>query len=145
MSGRSDAWAIDWLGTWVDEQRSLAGAQIHRYLRTAVLDKNLPLKILGVVDEMDPTIAICRGFPEQYFRAAPGRNATRRCALLPLFLLQQLRPVRDESDRLKSQLKVFADDHEFLAIRSYIVGPRRRRVSGTVLEPFQPRCCLRTP
>ncbi|HEY6271559.1 MAG TPA: M1 family aminopeptidase [Terriglobales bacterium] len=56
---------MTWLSAFVEGQQS-AGAQakVHQYLRTATLDKDLQLKILQVVDELDRTVMIRRRYPE---------------------------------------------------------------------------------
>jgi aminopeptidase N len=50
---------LGWLGAFVGGQRSVeAQKEVHEYLETAALDKDLRLKILEVVDELDRTIKI---------------------------------------------------------------------------------------
>ncbi|HUI42051.1 MAG TPA: M1 family aminopeptidase [Terriglobia bacterium] len=54
-----------WLGAFVDGQQSAAAqAEVHRYLRTAPLDRDLQLKILQAVDELDRTVKIRRRYPD---------------------------------------------------------------------------------
>ena len=52
-----------WLDAFIDGQQSPAAQdQMHRYLETASLDRDLRLKILETVDELDRTVAIRRRF-----------------------------------------------------------------------------------
>jgi aminopeptidase N len=54
-----------WLAAFIGGQRSeTARDDIHRYLNSARLDKDLRLKVLEAVDELDRTLAIRRRFPE---------------------------------------------------------------------------------
>ena len=56
---------VDWLTAFVDGQQSPAAqAQVHAYLRRGRLDKDLQLKVLQAVDELDRTVAIRQKFPE---------------------------------------------------------------------------------
>ncbi|HZS28073.1 MAG TPA: ERAP1-like C-terminal domain-containing protein, partial [Candidatus Angelobacter sp.] len=50
---------LAWLNAFIDGQQSAeADKQVHDYLQTASLDKDLRLKILEVVDELDRTVKI---------------------------------------------------------------------------------------
>jgi aminopeptidase N len=50
---------LAWLNAFIGGQQSAAAQkQIHEFLRTAALDKDLQLKILEVVDELDRTVKI---------------------------------------------------------------------------------------
>lgn len=50
---------LGWLNAFIDGQQSAeAQKQVHDYLRTALLDHDLQLKILEVVDELDRTVKI---------------------------------------------------------------------------------------
>jgi aminopeptidase N len=54
---------VGWLDAFIENQQSPeAQAEVHEYLRTAVLDKDLQRKILEAVDELDRTVAIRRKF-----------------------------------------------------------------------------------
>jgi aminopeptidase N len=54
---------MGWLDAFIDGQQSAAArAEIRRYLETASLDRDLRLKILEAVDELDRTIAIRHKF-----------------------------------------------------------------------------------
>ncbi len=56
---------VGWLDAFVGGQQSPAAqAQVHQYVRTAALDKDLELKVFEVADELDRTVAIRRKFPE---------------------------------------------------------------------------------
>jgi hypothetical protein len=56
---------MGWLSAFLEGQQSTsAQAEVHEYLRTAALDKDLQLKILQAVDELDRTVTIRRKFPE---------------------------------------------------------------------------------
>ena len=56
---------LDWLDAFIGGQQSTAAqAQVHDFLRTADLDRDLRLKILQVVDELDRTVKIRQTFPE---------------------------------------------------------------------------------
>ena len=55
---------LGWLNAFLDGQRSPAAqTQVHEFLSTAPLDKDLQLKILEVSDELDRTVKIRRRFP----------------------------------------------------------------------------------
>jgi aminopeptidase N len=55
---------MGWLDAFIDGQQSAAAqAEIHRYLETVSLDRDLRLKILEAVDELDRTVNIRRRFP----------------------------------------------------------------------------------
>ena len=47
------------------QQSPSAEAEVHEYFRTAALYKDLQLKVLQAVDELDRTVTIRRQFPEQ--------------------------------------------------------------------------------
>jgi hypothetical protein len=50
---------LAWLNAFIGGQQSaVAQKQVHDYLNTAALDKDLRLKILEVVDELDRTVKI---------------------------------------------------------------------------------------
>jgi aminopeptidase N len=54
----------NWLDAFIYGQLSAAAqAEVHRYLDTARMDKDLRLKILEAVDELDRTVNIRRRFP----------------------------------------------------------------------------------
>jgi aminopeptidase N len=56
---------VDWLDAFLAGQQSPAArAQVHEYLKTANVGRDLQLKILQVVDELDRTVAIRQKFPE---------------------------------------------------------------------------------
>ena len=56
--------ALGWLNAFIGGQQSaVAQAQVHEFLRTATLDKDLQLKILEVSDELDRTVKIRQRFP----------------------------------------------------------------------------------
>jgi aminopeptidase N len=56
---------IDWLRAFVGGQQSpTAQAKVYQYLQTDTLDKDLRLKILEAVDELDRAVTIVRKFPE---------------------------------------------------------------------------------
>jgi aminopeptidase N len=56
---------ITWLSEFIEGQQSEAAqAEVHRYLRSAALDKDLRLKILQVLDELDRTVLIRKKHPE---------------------------------------------------------------------------------
>jgi len=60
---------IFFLGNWLDafiygQQSSAAQAEVHRYLDTARVDRDLRLKILEAVDELDRTVVIRHKFPD---------------------------------------------------------------------------------
>jgi aminopeptidase N len=53
-----------WLSAFVEGQQSPeAQAEVHQYLRTATLDRDLRLKILQVTDELDRTVRIQKKYP----------------------------------------------------------------------------------
>jgi aminopeptidase N len=50
---------LAWLNAFIGGQQSAAArAQVHEFLRSAALDKDLKLKVLEVVDELDRTVKI---------------------------------------------------------------------------------------
>ena len=50
---------LAWLNAFIDGQQSAAAQkQVHEFMETAALDKDLKLKILQVVDELDRTVRI---------------------------------------------------------------------------------------
>jgi aminopeptidase N len=50
---------LGWLNAFIDGQQSeAADRQVHEFLQSATLDKDLRLKILEVVDELDRTVKI---------------------------------------------------------------------------------------
>jgi aminopeptidase N len=54
-----------WLDAFIHGQTSLAARdEVHSYLTKAEMDKDLRLKILEAVDELDRTVAIRRTFPD---------------------------------------------------------------------------------
>lgn len=54
---------LGWLRAFIEEQQSeTAQQQVHDFLNTATLDKDLQLKILEVVDELDRTVKIRKAF-----------------------------------------------------------------------------------
>jgi aminopeptidase N len=54
-----------WLEAFIGGQQSAAAqAQVHDFLRTTDLDRDLRLKILQAVDELDRTVKIRQNFPE---------------------------------------------------------------------------------
>jgi aminopeptidase N len=54
----------DWLDAFIYGQQSLdARDEVHRYLSRSDIDKDLRLKILEMVDELDRTVSIRRAFP----------------------------------------------------------------------------------
>jgi aminopeptidase N len=56
---------VDWLDAFIGGQQSAASqAQVHDFLRTADLDRDLRLKILQAVDELDRTVKIRQKFPQ---------------------------------------------------------------------------------
>src|SRR5690349_12671742 len=56
--------ALGWLNAFIGGQQSgAAQAQVHEFLRTAALDKDLQLKILEVSDELDRTVRIRQRYP----------------------------------------------------------------------------------
>lgn len=56
--------ALGWLNAFIGGQQSAAAqAQVHEFLRTAALDKDLRLKILEVSDELDRTVKIRQRYP----------------------------------------------------------------------------------
>ena len=56
--------ALGWLNAFIGGQQSAAAqAQVHEFLRTATLDKDLRLKILEVSDELDRTVKIRQRYP----------------------------------------------------------------------------------
>jgi len=56
---------VDWLDAFLDGQHTPAAqARVQEYLRTAPVEKDLQLKILQAVDDLDRTVAIRRKFPE---------------------------------------------------------------------------------
>ena len=55
---------LGWLNAFIGGQHSAAAqAQVHEFLRTAALDKDLQLKILEVSDELERTVKILQCFP----------------------------------------------------------------------------------
>ncbi len=55
---------LGWLNAFIGGQQSAeAQAQVHEFLRTAALDKDLQLKILEVSDELDRTVKIRQRYP----------------------------------------------------------------------------------
>ena len=55
---------LGWLNAFIGGQHSAAAqAQVHEFLRTAALDKDLQLKILEVSDELDRTVKIRQRYP----------------------------------------------------------------------------------
>jgi aminopeptidase N len=56
--------ALGWLNAFIGGQQSeTAQAQVHEFLRSATLDKDLQLKILEVSDELDRTVKIRQRYP----------------------------------------------------------------------------------
>lgn len=56
--------ALGWLNAFIGGQQSAAAqAQVHEFLGTAALDKDLQLKILEVSDELDRTVKIRQRYP----------------------------------------------------------------------------------
>ncbi|HEV2197142.1 MAG TPA: M1 family aminopeptidase [Candidatus Acidoferrum sp.] len=56
--------ALGWLNAFIGGQQSTAAqAQVHEFLRSAALDKDLRLKILEVSDELDRTVKIRQRYP----------------------------------------------------------------------------------
>ena len=56
--------ALGWLNAFLGGQQSAAAqAQVHEFLKTAALDKDLRLKILEVSDELDRTVKIRQSYP----------------------------------------------------------------------------------
>jgi hypothetical protein len=50
---------LAWLNAFIGGQQSAAAQkQVHEFLQSAALDKDLRLKILEVVDELDRTVKI---------------------------------------------------------------------------------------
>ena len=65
---------LAWLNAFIGGQQSAAARkQVHDYLRTASLDKDLKLKLLEVVDELDRTVKI-----RDKFGPANGSSATTK-------------------------------------------------------------------
>jgi aminopeptidase N len=55
---------LAWLNAFIGGQQSaVAEAQVHEFLKTSNLDRDLQLKILEVVDELDRTVRIRQRFP----------------------------------------------------------------------------------
>jgi aminopeptidase N len=55
---------LAWLNAFIGGQQSAAAqAQVHEFLKTGSLDRDLQLKILEVVDELDRTVRIRQRFP----------------------------------------------------------------------------------
>jgi aminopeptidase N len=55
-----------WLDAFIGGQQSPAAqAQVHDFLRAADLDRDLRLKVLQAVDELDRTVKIRQTFPDQ--------------------------------------------------------------------------------
>jgi aminopeptidase N len=55
---------LTWLNAFIGGQQSVAAqAQVHEFLKTANLDRDLQFKILEVVDELDRTVRIRQRFP----------------------------------------------------------------------------------
>ena len=55
---------LAWLNAFIGGQQSEAAkGQVHEYLNTASMDKDLRLKILEVVDELDRTVKIRSRYP----------------------------------------------------------------------------------
>jgi aminopeptidase N len=55
---------VAWLSAFVEGQQSPeAQTEVHQYLRTATLDRDLQLKILQVADELDRTVKIRKKYP----------------------------------------------------------------------------------
>src|SRR5438876_146689 len=55
---------LGWLNAFIGGQQSAeAQAQVHAFLRTETLDKDLQLKILEVSDELDRTVKIRQRYP----------------------------------------------------------------------------------
>jgi aminopeptidase N len=56
--------ALGWLNAFIGGQQSAAAqTQVHEFLKSAALDKDLQLKILEVSDELDRTVKIRQRFP----------------------------------------------------------------------------------
>ena len=56
---------VAWLDAFIGGQQSAqAQAQVHKFLRTADLDRDLRLKVLQAVDELDRTVKIRQTFPD---------------------------------------------------------------------------------
>jgi aminopeptidase N len=56
---------LAWLNAFIDGQDSPeADAEVHNWLAHAQLDKDLKLKVLQVVDELDRTVKIRKQFPD---------------------------------------------------------------------------------
>ena len=56
---------MSWLGAFIEDQQSPeAQTEVHQYLESAALDRDLRLKILQVVDELDRTVKIRRQYPQ---------------------------------------------------------------------------------
>ena len=56
--------ALGWLNAFIGGQQSAAAqAQVHEFLKSATLDKDLQLKILEVSDELDRTVKIRQRYP----------------------------------------------------------------------------------
>ncbi len=71
---------LGWLSAFPEGQQSTsAQAEAHEYLRTAALDKDLQLKILEAVDELDRTVTVRRGlFPNLTAGLSVGGLASKR-------------------------------------------------------------------
>jgi len=55
---------LAWLNAFIGGQQSAAAQkQVHEFLQSAALDKDLRLKILEVVDELDRTVKIKARYP----------------------------------------------------------------------------------
>jgi aminopeptidase N len=55
---------MEWLSSFIEGQQSPeAQAEVHRYLRSATIDRDLRLKILQVADELDRTVKIRAKYP----------------------------------------------------------------------------------
>jgi aminopeptidase N len=56
--------ALGWLNAFIGGQQSAAAqAQVHEFLKSATLDKDLQIKILEVSDELDRTVKIRKRYP----------------------------------------------------------------------------------
>ncbi|PYY03222.1 MAG: peptidase M1, partial [Acidobacteria bacterium] len=55
---------LAWLGAFIGGQQSAAAdAEVHDWLKTGSLDRDLRLKVLEVVDELDRTVRIRQRYP----------------------------------------------------------------------------------
>jgi aminopeptidase N len=72
---------LAWLNAFIDGQQSAqADSEVHNFLKTGRLDKDLRLKVLEVSDELDRTVKIHARYGAGQTAAVPAKSAGRTTA-----------------------------------------------------------------